>query len=151
MALPNRDLLRAVGYFKNSSALATTAASMAPAVMAKPAFKNKRCIARYGWSALMWTPNLQLCNKAMAGNTRALNVCKKYIDFAASRDSSGGIRLEVIDDEPRPKQQGGENGSLMPAPVSRTRNSTSRSSVKAVETITCPQAPVNCRLGFSLS
>ena len=45
MALPNRDLLRAVGYFQNSSALATTAASMAPAVMAKPAFKNKRCIA----------------------------------------------------------------------------------------------------------
>jgi len=26
------------------------------------------------------------------------------------RDSSGGIRFEVIDDEPRPKEQGGENG-----------------------------------------
>ena len=30
---------------------------------------------------------LQLCNKAMAGNTRALNVLTKYSDFAASRDS----------------------------------------------------------------
>ena len=29
---------------------------------------------------------LQLCNKATAGNARALNVLTKYSDFAASRD-----------------------------------------------------------------
>jgi Family of unknown function (DUF5681) len=53
---------------------------------------------------------LQLCNKAMTGNTRALNVLKKYSDFAASRAPSGGMRLEIIDEEPRPKNPGGENG-----------------------------------------
>ena len=53
---------------------------------------------------------LQLCNKAMAGNARALNVLTKYCDFAASRDSSGGTRTELVDDETNPKEQGGENG-----------------------------------------
>src|SRR3974390_902868 len=53
---------------------------------------------------------MQLCKKATAGNTRALKVVKMYMDFAASRDSSDGIRLEIVDDTPRPKQQGGENG-----------------------------------------
>ena len=33
---------------------------------------------------------LQLYNKAVAGNTRALNVLTKYSDFAASRDTMGG-------------------------------------------------------------
>jgi hypothetical protein len=41
---------------------------------------------------------LQLFNKAMAGNTRALKVLTKYSDFAASRDSAGGMRIELIDD-----------------------------------------------------
>jgi hypothetical protein len=53
---------------------------------------------------------LQLCNKAMAGNTRALNVLTKYSDFAASRDPSGGMRVEWVDDETNPKEQGGKNG-----------------------------------------
>ena len=53
---------------------------------------------------------LQLCTKAMTGNARALNVLKKYSDFAASRAPSGGIRLEVIDDEQSPKEPGEENG-----------------------------------------
>ena len=53
---------------------------------------------------------LQLCNKAMAGNTRALNVLKKYSDFAASRDPTGGMRVELIDDETNPKEPGGKNG-----------------------------------------
>ena len=53
---------------------------------------------------------LQLYNKAMAGNTRALNVLTKYCDFAASRDSTGGMRIELIDDETKPKESGEENG-----------------------------------------
>jgi Family of unknown function (DUF5681) len=53
---------------------------------------------------------LQLCNKAMAGNTRALNVLTKYSDFAASRDSTGGMRIELIDDEAKPKESGEEDG-----------------------------------------
>jgi Family of unknown function (DUF5681) len=53
---------------------------------------------------------LQLCNKAMAGNTRALKVLTKYSDFAASRDPSGGMRAEWVDDETNPKEQGGKNG-----------------------------------------
>jgi hypothetical protein len=53
---------------------------------------------------------LQLYNKAMAGDTRALNILTKYSDFAASRDSSGGTRTELVDDEINPKEQGGENG-----------------------------------------
>jgi hypothetical protein len=53
---------------------------------------------------------LQLCNKAMAGNTRALNVLTKYSVFAASRDPSGGMRAEWVDDETNPKEQGGKNG-----------------------------------------
>jgi len=53
---------------------------------------------------------LQVWNKAMTGNTRALNVLKKYSDFAASRDSTGGIRIELVDDEANPKVPGEENG-----------------------------------------
>jgi len=55
---------------------------------------------------------LQLWKKAMAGNTRALNVLTKYSDFAASRDSTGGMRIELIDDEneTKPKESGEENG-----------------------------------------
>ena len=33
---------------------------------------------------------LQLCNKAIAGNARALKVLKQYSDFAASRAPNGG-------------------------------------------------------------
>jgi hypothetical protein len=50
---------------------------------------------------------LQLCNKATAGNIRALNVLTKYSDFAASRDPTGGMRFELIDDETRPKELNG--------------------------------------------
>ena len=53
---------------------------------------------------------LQLCNKATAGSTRALKAMEKYSDFAASRDSSHGMRVEIVDEEPRAKKQGGENG-----------------------------------------
>ena len=53
---------------------------------------------------------LQLWNKAMTGNTRALKAMEKYRDFAASRDSSHGMRVEIVDEEPRAKKQGGENG-----------------------------------------
>jgi hypothetical protein len=53
---------------------------------------------------------LQLYNKATAGNARALNVLTKYSDFAASRDSSGGMRVEWIDDETNPKEPAGKNG-----------------------------------------
>jgi hypothetical protein len=53
---------------------------------------------------------LQLCNKAMTGKTRALNVLKKYADFAASRDPTGGLRAVLIEDETNPKQAGKENG-----------------------------------------
>jgi Family of unknown function (DUF5681) len=44
---------------------------------------------------------LQLCNKVIAGNTRALNVLKKYADFAASRDPTGGLRLQLIEEHER--------------------------------------------------
>jgi hypothetical protein len=53
---------------------------------------------------------LQLLHKATAGNTRALHVLTKYSDFAASRDSTGGMRFELIDDEANLKEPGGENG-----------------------------------------
>lgn len=53
---------------------------------------------------------LQLCNKATAGNTRALNVLKKYGDFAASRDPTGGLRLQVIEEHERSKGPGEKNG-----------------------------------------
>jgi hypothetical protein len=53
---------------------------------------------------------LQLCNKAIAGNTRALNVLKKYGDFAASRDPTGGLRLQVIEEHERSKGPGEKNG-----------------------------------------
>ena len=53
---------------------------------------------------------LQLCIKATAGNTRALNVLKKYSDFAASRDPTGGMRVEWVDDETNPKEPAGKNG-----------------------------------------
>lgn len=53
---------------------------------------------------------LQLCNKAMARNTRAFNVMKKYSDFAASRDPAHGMIVEWIDDETNPKEPAGKNG-----------------------------------------
>jgi hypothetical protein len=53
---------------------------------------------------------LQLCNKAIAGNTRALNVLKKYADFAASRDPTGGMRLQLIEEHERSKAPGEKNG-----------------------------------------
>jgi Family of unknown function (DUF5681) len=42
---------------------------------------------------------LQLYNKATTGNSRALNVLKKYSDFAASRDPSGGMRVVLNNDK----------------------------------------------------
>jgi hypothetical protein len=43
---------------------------------------------------------LQLCNKAIAGNARALKVLKQYSDFAASRAPSGGYSRTVwLDDD----------------------------------------------------
>ena len=53
---------------------------------------------------------LQLSKKAMAGNTRALKVLTKYSDFAASRDPTGGLRVEWIDDEISPIKFGEKNG-----------------------------------------
>jgi hypothetical protein len=55
---------------------------------------------------------LQLCNKAIAGNTRALNVLKKYGDFAASRDPTGGFRVQLIEEHERSKVLGENNGRL---------------------------------------
>jgi hypothetical protein len=53
---------------------------------------------------------LQLCNKAMTGNARALNVLKKYSDFAASRAPSGGMKVEWVDHETYLKELRKENG-----------------------------------------
>jgi hypothetical protein len=53
---------------------------------------------------------LQLCNKAMAGNRRALKVLKQYNDFAASRARSGGMRAVLVDEETKRKMLRGENG-----------------------------------------
>ena len=53
---------------------------------------------------------VQLCNQAIAGNMRALNVLTKYSDFAASRDPTGGMRTEWVDDETNPKEPAGKNG-----------------------------------------
>jgi hypothetical protein len=53
---------------------------------------------------------LQLCNKAMAGNRRALKVLKQYSDFAASRDRTCGMRVELVDEETKLKKLRGENG-----------------------------------------
>jgi hypothetical protein len=53
---------------------------------------------------------LQLCNKAIAGNTRALNVLKKYGDFAASRDPTGGLRLQLTEEHERSNPPGEKNG-----------------------------------------
>jgi Family of unknown function (DUF5681) len=52
----------------------------------------------------------QLCNKAMAGNRRALQVLKQYSDFAASRAPSGGMRAVLVDEETQRKMARGENG-----------------------------------------
>jgi hypothetical protein len=41
---------------------------------------------------------LQLYNKAIDGNRRALKVLKQYSDFAASRAPSGGYRTVWLDD-----------------------------------------------------
>ena len=53
---------------------------------------------------------LQLSKKAMVGNTRALKVLTKYSDFAASRDLTGGLRVEWIDDDTSPIKSGEKNG-----------------------------------------
>jgi len=53
---------------------------------------------------------LQLWNKATAGNRRALKVMKQYSDFAASRDRTCGMRVEVVDEETKLKKLRGENG-----------------------------------------
>ena len=53
---------------------------------------------------------LQLWNKATAGNRRALKVMKQYSDFAASRDRTCGMRVEVVDEETKRKMLRGENG-----------------------------------------
>jgi hypothetical protein len=53
---------------------------------------------------------LQLCDKAMVGNRRALKVLKQYIDFAASRAPSGGMRAVLVDEETQRKMLRGENG-----------------------------------------
>jgi len=53
---------------------------------------------------------LQLCDKAMVGNRRALKVLKQYIDFAASRAPSGGMRAVLVDEETKRKMLRGENG-----------------------------------------
>jgi hypothetical protein len=42
---------------------------------------------------------LQLCNKAIDGNRRALKVLKQYSDFAASRAPSGGMRVKWVEHE----------------------------------------------------
>ena len=53
---------------------------------------------------------LQLWTKAMAGNSkRAMNVLFKYLEFAASRDGTGDIVLEVVPDPEYPKA-GEKNG-----------------------------------------
>jgi hypothetical protein len=49
----------------------------------------------------------------MAGNRRALKVLKQYSDFAASRDRTCGMRVEVVDEETQLKklrELRGENG-----------------------------------------
>ena len=53
---------------------------------------------------------VQLCNKATTGNTRALNVFTKYSDFAASRDPTGGMSTEWVDDETYLKELREKNG-----------------------------------------
>ena len=52
---------------------------------------------------------LRLTQKAMAGNTRALKVLTKYSDFAASRDPTGGVRVELIEDETNSIKYGEKN------------------------------------------
>ena len=47
---------------------------------------------------------LQLWNKAIAGNVRALKALKHYSDFAASRAPAGGYRVKWVDDEVYLKQ-----------------------------------------------
>ena len=44
---------------------------------------------------------LQLCNKIIAGNTRALNVLKKYADFAVSRNPTARFRVQLIEEHER--------------------------------------------------
>ena len=42
---------------------------------------------------------LQLCNKAIAGNARALKVLKKYNDYAASQAPAGADKVVWLEDE----------------------------------------------------
>src|ERR1700751_5621792 len=56
---------------------------------------------------------LQLCNKAIDGNRRALKVLKQYSDFAASRAPNGGMRVKLVEHEEYLKylkELRGENG-----------------------------------------
>jgi hypothetical protein len=53
---------------------------------------------------------LQLWNKAIAGNRRALKVLKQYSDFAASRDRRCGMRFELVDEETQLKKLREQNG-----------------------------------------
>ncbi len=53
---------------------------------------------------------LQLFNKAMAGNTRALNVWTKYHEFAATRSGPRPFKIELVNDDVNPKETSGKNG-----------------------------------------
>jgi Family of unknown function (DUF5681) len=53
---------------------------------------------------------LQLCNTAIAGSTRALNVLIKYADFAASRAPDGGLEVVVVDKNGNPIKSKEKNG-----------------------------------------
>jgi hypothetical protein len=56
---------------------------------------------------------LQLYNKAIDGNRRALKVLKQYSDFAASRAPNGGMRVKWVEHEEYLKylkELRGENG-----------------------------------------
>ena len=52
---------------------------------------------------------LQLCNKAMAGSTRALTVLAKYREFAKSRYGPGSLEVEWVDEDANPKETAGNN------------------------------------------
>ena len=54
----------------------------------------------YRSGALLLKSSIYSCNKAIAGNARALKVLKQYSDFAASRVPFGGYSRTVwLDDD----------------------------------------------------
>ena len=53
---------------------------------------------------------VQLYSKAIAGNTRALNVLAKYHEFAASRRGPNPFRAQLVDDKGNPIAPGEDNG-----------------------------------------